>query len=128
MARLLDALVMSLVCYALELTSSSRKNLYRLQQIQNMALRMATNAQMGDKIFDMLAETNWHSVTNILRLQQIKLVMTIMQHKTCQLCHKLILIKERERQLQQELHRLRLQEPGNLEGQGPLEQVHGCKW
>ena len=73
-ARLLDALVMSLLRYALELTSSSRANLYKLQIIQNRALRMATNALKTDKISDMLKLTGWQSVTNILRTQQIKLV------------------------------------------------------
>ena len=110
LARLLDALVMSPLRYALELTATSRKCLYKLQQIQNRALRMATGSLKGEKISDMLSETKWYSVTNLMRLQQIKLVKTIRENKTCQLCSELILIKEEERQLQQELHRLRLQE------------------
>ena len=58
----------------------------------------------------MLKETKWTSVTNLLRAQQIKTMMTILEKKTCSLCSELLEISNEERRKKQEAHELRRKE------------------
>ena len=88
--RLLDSLVMSIVRYALEFTGITRQNLKKLQQVQNRALRLATNSQKDEKISDMLKETRWTSVQNWMRLQQLQTIHLILKTKNCSLCSTMI--------------------------------------
>ena len=105
--QLVDSLVMSLVRYALELTATNQGCLKKLQAIQNRALRVATGSPKERKISDMLKETKWLSVTNLMRLQQIQAVMNILKNRTCRMCIEMV---DLEKRLQQERYSLRMKD------------------
>ena len=52
-------------------------------------------------------ETGWLSVTNMMRLQQITMVKTVLETKTCHLCSKMIDLAE---EMKQDRYTLRTKE------------------
>ena len=88
--QLCDALIMSIIGYAIVMTCTNKANLKRLQTLQNRVMRLCTNEDGKARIASMLTTLKWLSVANTWRLKQVKLLLNILENKICPFSHRLI--------------------------------------
>ena len=68
-----DSLVLSLIRYGIELVGTHAANLKKLQVMQNRAKRLVTGKPLEEKVSNLIDETRWLSVQNMMRVQQIQI-------------------------------------------------------
>lgn len=128
---MMDSLVFSILDWGLELVGRDLTNLKRLQLVQNVAMRVLTNAGMEMSIRVMIQRLKMLNMLNRTRLKRMSLMRRIIKHQSCPETLRYVVMPRDGARIQQ----MRTTYPNNLVRQSGksllvngLQLLNDCNW
>ena len=81
--RTVEALVLSIMRYGLEVYCKNLTQISKLQKCLNSALRLVTNGDRYTSIESMLRKTVWNNVPNMIREQKVSMLIKTIRTRVC---------------------------------------------